>query len=337
MIINGSQAHTRLNRFSIIDTSNRDDMRDLVVSRYGAANVDFRQSDGAFRGVANYLPLKNLDLSFGALSADMMSVSFRGNDFVRQQFVLGGHSRITIGASQLEIGAGSTGIVPPDSDFGCTYLQNCSQLFLRIPSTVLRSKLTALIGAPVSRSLGFAGSTPAPTPEQMRLRRSVDYLISEVDRDNAHIPELHLAEFEQLVIVSFLFAHQHKLSRLLGGTPADAAPWQVQLVEEFVEANWDRPITIEEIADATGVGVRSIFFTFKRARGYTPMAFVQRVRLAHARRMLQRPDAATSVIGISLKCGFSNAGHFARYYREAFGELPSKTLADAKKSRSVKD
>ncbi len=337
MMINGSQAHARLNRFSIIDTSSRDDMRDLVVSRYGAANVDFRQNDGAFRAVANYLPLKNLDLSFGALSTDMMSASFRGNDFVRQQFVLGGHSRITIGASQFEIGAGGTAIVPPDSDFGCTYFQDCSQLFLRIPSTVLRSKLTALIGAPVSRSLDFAATAPAPTPEQLRLRRSVDYLISEVDRDDAQIPDLHLAEFEQIVIVSFLFAHQHKLSRLLDGRPADSAPWQVRLVEEFVEANWDRPITIEEIADATGVGVRSIFFTFKKARGYTPMAFLQRVRLAQARRMLQRPDATTSVIGISLKCGFSNAGHFARYYREAFGELPSTTLADAKNTRGGKD
>jgi transcriptional regulator GlxA family with amidase domain len=30
------------------------------------------------------------------------------------------------------------------------------------------------------------------------------------------------------------------------------------------------------------------------------------------------------------KCGFLNAGHFARYYRQAVGELPSATLANAR-------
>jgi AraC-like DNA-binding protein len=30
---------------------------------------------------------------------------------------------------------------------------------------------------------------------------------------------------------------------------------------------------------------------------------------------------------ISLNCGFSKSDHFARYYRHAFGELPSATLA----------
>jgi transcriptional regulator GlxA family with amidase domain len=104
-------------------------------------------------------------------------------------------------------------------------------------------------------------------------------------------------------------------------------------VEEYIEANWRRALTIEEIAEETGVGVRSMFLTFKRARGYTPMSFLQRVRLEQARRMLQTPDETTSVTAVGLWCGFHNAGHFARYYRQAFNELPSATLAMAKGAR----
>jgi len=109
-----------------------------------------------------------------------------------------------------------------------------------------------------------------------------------------------------------------------------AASWQVRRVEEYIEANWDKPITIEELAHKTGVGVRNIFITFGKARGRTPMAFLRSVRLQHARRMLQAPNEQTSVTAVGLTCGFHNAGHFARYYRQAFNELPSTTLYNAK-------
>jgi len=33
---------------------------------------------------------------------------------------------------------------------------------------------------------------------------------------------------------------------------------------------------------------------------------------------------------VAFNCGFGNLGHFAREYREAFGELPSETLARAR-------
>jgi len=102
------------------------------------------------------------------------------------------------------------------------------------------------------------------------------------------------------------------------------------LIEEYLSANWDKAISIEELAQHTNIGARCLFATFRKQRGYTPMAFLQTMRLRHAREMLQSPAASASVLSASLKCGFLNAGHFARYYRQAFGELPSATLADAR-------
>ena len=56
------------------------------------------------------------------------------------------------------------------------------------------------------------------------------------------------------------------------------------------------------------------------------MAFVREVRLRHARDMLTDPERATNVTAIAIACGFSNLGHFAKYYHLAFGEHPSVTL-----------
>ena len=59
------------------------------------------------------------------------------------------------------------------------------------------------------------------------------------------------------------------------------------------------------------------------------MAFAKMVRLKHARQLLSAPDAETTVTSVAFVCGFGNLGHFARDYREAFGERPSTTLAKA--------
>jgi transcriptional regulator GlxA family with amidase domain len=53
------------------------------------------------------------------------------------------------------------------------------------------------------------------------------------------------------------------------------------------------------------------------------------VRLRHAREMLGAGDPEASVTSVAFVCGFGNLGHFARDYRETFGERPSETLARA--------
>jgi transcriptional regulator GlxA family with amidase domain len=111
------------------------------------------------------------------------------------------------------------------------------------------------------------------------------------------------------------------------------APWQVRLVEEYIAANWNRPITVETLAAAAGASARSIFKAFRDSRDCSPMAFVKSIRLQHARRMLLEPDSATTVVSTAFACGFLNPGHFARDYRLAFGELPSATLGAARHRR----
>jgi transcriptional regulator GlxA family with amidase domain len=42
--------------------------------------------------------------------------------------------------------------------------------------------------------------------------------------------------------------------------------------------------------------------------------------------MLANADPATSVTSVAFACGFSNLGHFAKYYYSTYGERPSDTL-----------
>ena len=127
-------------------------------------------------------------------------------------------------------------------------------------------------------------------------------------------------------MVMFLHANQHNYSHLLEQEPADAAPWQVRRAEDYIEANWDKPISLEAIATVSGVSIHSLAKIFRRSRGYSPMEFVKQVRLRHAGELLQHPGASTTVSGVAFACGFADLARFEDDYFRAFGKRPSDML-----------
>jgi AraC-like DNA-binding protein len=206
-------------------------------------------------------------------------------------------------------------------------------LIFRAEAAALQAKLSAVVGVPVTRSIEFVAGSNAENPAVQRMRRLLEFMVSELDRDDEKLPAAALAEFEQMLLLTFLAANPHNFSDLLQRDQLRPAPWQVRRVEEYITANWNRPITVEALASAAGASTRSIFKAFKDSRNCSPMAFVKSIRLQHAREMLQHPESTTTVVSTAFACGFLNPGHFARDYRLAFGELPSVTLAASKHRR----
>src|SRR5262249_26973457 len=147
---------------------------------------------------------------------------------------------------------------------------------------------------------------------------------------DAPLPKLVLDELEQALVISYLSCNRHSYSHLLEGSVRSVASRQVRLAEEYIEQNWDQPMTVEALALATQTSVRSLFDSFKKSRAVSPMVFVRQVRLQHAKQMLMRGGPETTVTSVASACGFSNLGHFAKYYCNAFGEPPSTTLKAAR-------
>ena len=81
--------------------------------------------------------------------------------------------------------------------------------------------------------------------------------------------------------------------------------------EQYIEANWNRAITVEALAAATSVSARSLFYSFRAARGCSPMDFVKRLRLGPgvAEKNLIRNEFGDagqfSLVGGACQIGFS--------------------------------
>ncbi|MET9268184.1 AraC family transcriptional regulator [Kribbella sp. NPDC003557] len=96
----------------------------------------------------------------------------------------------------------------------------------------------------------------------------------------------------------------------------------------FVDANAERPITVEDIAAAAGTGARALQYAFRRHLGCTPREYLRRVRLERAHRELQDAGPGETVAGIALRWGFTSTGWFTRHYRDAYGRSPGATLRE---------
>jgi AraC-like DNA-binding protein len=189
----------------------------------------------------------------------------------------------------------------------------------------LRSALSALLGWPLAAALQLEKENYGTRSEARVLRGLVHTMIAELDVEDAEPSKLVLAELEQAAMVAFLCGTAHNFSHLLNTPPSSVAPNQLRQVEEYIEANWNQPITIDALSIVANLSARSIFHSFKQFRGYSPMAFVKKVRLNHAREMLAA--SGQSVTAVAFACGFGNLGHFSADYFRVFGEKPSDTLA----------
>jgi AraC-like DNA-binding protein len=314
-----------LDRFPFIRTTDVDQMREAIAKTHGDNKLRLQRGAEGFHACGNRCVLPNMVLSYATFGA-VVDQEFSAFTGFAQQFRVRGSSEILVDRALVQLAPDQSHIVSPGATIKVTHSHDLEHFVLKIDRAALLNKWTALTGRQPHGDLKFAPVADSRTPEATYLRRLFMFLVGQLGPSEHSVHPLALAELEQSVIVSFLCANPHDESRLLDREPAGAAPWQVRRAEEYIEAHWDQPITVEALAVATGASGRSIFHFFRASRGYAPMVFVKQVRLRHARRMLMMPNKTTSVTSVAFDCGFTNLGHFAKDYGECFGELPSETL-----------
>ena len=109
-----------------------------------------------------------------------------------------------------------------------------------------------------------------------------------------------------------------------GGPERDA----LRMAEEFLRANVGSPVALADVAEATGVSVRTLSRTFERHHGMGPIRFLTTMRLDGVKSvLLASSPEGTRVTHVALDHGFSSPGRFSAQYKLRFGESPSRTLA----------
>lgn len=98
------------------------------------------------------------------------------------------------------------------------------------------------------------------------------------------------------------------------------APAVRRRVLALLESRLADGVSVEALAREAGLSPAHFARAFRASVGRAPHQELLAMRLAHARRLLERPDAPLSQV--ALASGFSDQAHLTRLFRRAYGVTP---------------
>ena len=107
-----------------------------------------------------------------------------------------------------------------------------------------------------------------------------------------------------------------------------AASRTLDRARDYIDANLDKPVRIDQLQQYSGANIRSLERIFRKEMGVSPQQYVKARRLNAARRSLLAadPEEGLNVTGIAVSYGFSHLSRFSGEYARFFGESPRDTL-----------
>lgn len=173
-------------------------------------------------------------------------------------------------------------------------------------------------GLRVHESLRMAGIsmanpvyTPASRGAARRLQEQMLYIV-----------EHHEDSPTRLIGQGFLFLDQLVQSSANRQTHSDKRlrDFYIKEAMSFIELNYQRNISVEEIAAACGLNRSYFGKLFRTAMGEPPQSFLLRYRMNCAAQMLR--ESRTPIGEIAARVSYENQMHFSRAFKGIFGISP---------------
>lgn len=96
---------------------------------------------------------------------------------------------------------------------------------------------------------------------------------------------------------------------------------EILRVQHWLEQHFTESLVIDEVARRFGFGVRNFKRRFKDATGYTPIGYLQTLRLERAKQMLE--STRMTLDSITYAVGYEDSNSFRRLFQQRVGMLPA--------------
>ena len=124
------------------------------------------------------------------------------------------------------------------------------------------------------------------------------------------------------VSVSYLYRILSDIFKQMKIEPVSSVKTTVQPAVDYIESNYNMPITIEKLAQLCHSCTSGLFKLFKSATGVTPIAYKHNIMIQNALDLLTHTDL--TVEEISARVGFSSPNYFRRVFYDITGKTPKQ-------------
>ncbi|RAP76779.1 helix-turn-helix transcriptional regulator [Paenibacillus montanisoli] len=144
-----------------------------------------------------------------------------------------------------------------------------------------------------------------------------------LDPSNRYVTAEHLS----LMVVDLMLRVEEIVWRLgvLAAEPADgteAVADEIAALQQYMRSHIGEPLKLEHLAQLVHWSPNYLCRVFKAHANMTPMAYLQRLRMTEAEKLLLFTDFP--VFEIAEMLGYEDASYFARLFRRHHGRAPSE-------------
>jgi AraC-like DNA-binding protein len=312
-------------RHLLFETSDLDEARERVGEIFCRHKIHYA---GKGRGLAfrqNLVPMARMALSYVTYGADVEIDAGEPEEWFMVHSTVQGRCAMRVGRNEVCAHTETEVVSSATLGLRMNWSADCGQMVLKVDRSALERHLARLLDDEIRRPIEFFPEV-ARSPAS-GYRRLLTFIAAEAEEEDTFFHSaLGHRHLEETVMTLLLMNFPNNYSRMLTNPPGGATPRHVRAAEEFIRTNAEEAITVDEIAAAAGVAVRTLFEGFQRFRHTTPMAYLRAIRLEAVRHELLVAPPSASVTEIAVKWGVTNLGRFAESYRRRYDELPSQTL-----------
>jgi AraC-like DNA-binding protein len=245
--------------------------------------------------------------------------------FIELVMVTGGSGTHIFNAERYPITVGDVFVIPPYSPHGYANTVNLSIYNILFKEQMLsrfRHELELIPGfhgliylEPYYRSVrGFAGRlslAPDQIVQAMSLINRLE-LENRADRDGRRI-------MMETLFIELLLFYCRRFSEDEG--PATRV-MPVARAIGYMNHHYAEPLQLDDLVKVSGLSKRSLIRHFTNTTGFSPMRYLQKIRVAKASVKLKRGDA--SITEIAMDSGFNDSAYFSAVFKKHTNLSPTE-------------
>jgi AraC-like DNA-binding protein len=317
-----------LERYELFHSAELDYTREAVGRIFTPHRLDLIGTGAQLNAWMRSRRVQDLAINFITYGGDVHIEPGPLRTFFVVQIPVAGRAEIQCGGKRICSTPKVASVISPTEHLQMRWSSDCVQLICRIERSALEAHLSNIIGAPLHEPLKFEPGMDVSRGCGLSWKVGVATLAEELDQPSSVVNyPLAARQLEHGLMSALLVTQPSNYTATINGECPAAPTRAVGIALDLIESHPEWEHTTASLAREAGVSVRALQLGFQHRLDTSAMAYLKAVRLRRVHDALRaaEPDAVT-VTEVAARWGFTHPGHFARAYRQQFGENPSQTL-----------
>ncbi|MEQ9396084.1 AraC family transcriptional regulator [Haliea sp.] len=311
--------------YRLFQTSDLDEARCRVSQVYCDHRLSSRT--GRVDAFHYHMPFRGISFNYMQYGTESHIEPGYLKDFYLIQLPLQGRAHVESGGQVIESDPARASVINPSAFTKMVWSHDCRQFTVQITKDRVERIAASCLGLPVQGSLVFDTAMENGNAQHASWWRHLFSFIREYSQECSFYRNSEILEAElDNIIKALLYSLNHNYTSPLLNDTQLVRPRHVRLAMDYIRDHISENLSMNTLAELTGVSERRLYEGFRRFQNISPMRYVQQTRLKAVRSALQT-SRDTSVTQIATEYGFTQLGRFAALYRQVYGELPSETVA----------